>query len=128
MAKNLNGVLSGTLSQMAVPAGANLKNPTIKIYDPLTQNVISSSYNVSSITQKISQSIASSLPVNPDYTIYFEMGTTDDLDDFANRLDFNRALFRQLGIDPKAGEPLKSYKKKIIFVFTKPIGTFDAVI
>ena len=103
MAKNLNGVLDGTLSQIAVPAGPNLKNPTIKIYDQLTQNAISSSYNVSSITQKISQTIAQSIPVNPDYTIYFEMGTTDDLDDFANRLDFNRALYKQLGLEPKAG-------------------------
>ncbi len=56
------------------------------------------------------------------------MGSTDDLSDFANRVNFNRALFKQIGIDVNASLPLTSYKKKFIFVFTKPLGTFSAII
>lgn len=56
------------------------------------------------------------------------MGTTDDLSDFANRLSFNQALFKKIGIDVNPTLPLTSYKKKMIFIFTKPIGTFDTMI
>lgn len=56
------------------------------------------------------------------------MGTTDDLGEFADRLNFNRALFKQIGIDFIPGSPLTAYKKKIIFLFTKPLGTFNAII
>ena len=56
------------------------------------------------------------------------MGTSDDLNTLAQRLSFNLALLKKLGLYRQPGVPIKNYKKKIIFLFTKPIGTFDSII
>lgn len=66
-------------------------------------------------------------PQNKDYTIYFEMGTSDDLDKFAQKLDLNLALLKKLGLYSQPGSILTKYKKKILFFFTKPIATFNSL-
>lgn len=122
----LKGVLDGSESPVPVPASAYLKNPKVKILDQMNVNTLTEDYEMAAISRKISGAIGLAMPQNKDLTIYYEMGTTDDLADFANRLGFNGALLRKLGLARQGGPLLTAYRKKFIFVFTKPIGTFSA--
>jgi hypothetical protein len=121
----LQGVLAGTDSQVPVPAGNNLKQPRISLFDQLNVQDITDSYDSTTLSRRISGAIGLAMSQNKDYTIYFEMGTSDDVADFANRVNFNGALLKKLGLYRQAGVPLAAFQKKIIFLFTKPIGTFD---
>ena len=56
------------------------------------------------------------------------MDTTDNLADLSRRMSFNAGFLKKLGIQSPKGSPYNKYQKKIIFLFTKPLGTFDAVI
>ena len=67
----LNGVLSGTESQVPVPAGSNLKNPNITYFDQANVQPVTTNYNMGDITRRISGSILLAMPQNKDYTIYF---------------------------------------------------------
>lgn len=56
------------------------------------------------------------------------MGTTDDLATFSDRVGFNKGLLKKLGIQTPTKAPFNKYQKKIIFLFTKPIATFNVQI
>ena len=71
MSKYLKGVLEGTESQVPVPAGSNLKNPTIQIFDNPNVNALTLNYTMGNISRAISRSIGLAIPQNKDYTIYF---------------------------------------------------------
>lgn len=59
--------------------------------------------------------------------IYFDLATTDDLPSLARFLSFSKATLKKLGIS-RTSASLTSFKKKIIFIYTKPIATFNIVI
>jgi hypothetical protein len=84
--------------------------------------------NIGNISELVSKSIIEAQTWLNDYTVFFEMGTTDNLADFADRLNFNGALLKKLGLVRKPNSLLTSINKKILLFFSKPIGTFEVVI
>lgn len=56
------------------------------------------------------------------------MATSDDLPSLANYMGFSRAFLKKLGLNRLSASTLTSFKKKIIFIFTKPLGTFSVQI
>lgn len=56
------------------------------------------------------------------------MATSDDLPALANYMGFSRAFLKKLGLNRLSASTLTSFKKKIIFIFTKPLGTFSVQI
>jgi hypothetical protein len=56
------------------------------------------------------------------------MGTSDDMADFAIRLGFNGNIQKKLGISRNPNTPLNSFTKKFIFLFTRPLGTFEVAL
>lgn len=128
MSRYLKGALDSSGQQVIVPddGRAKLKNPRISVYDQLNVDTFTENYDVKSISKAVSDAIGLGAPQNKDYTIYFEMATTDEMADLATRLSFSRALLRRLGIGE--GSSITDFTKRIFFIFTKPIATFEAVI
>lgn len=124
----LNGILQGNNLPADVPIPSTFKNPRIKIIDRLNVNTITVPYDTDSINRALSGAISGSLNLIRDNSVFFEMGTSDDLSDFADRLNFNPNLFKKLGLYREPGAPLTSVNKRIVIFFTKPIGTFEFLI
>ena len=61
MSKYLKGAMDGTGPQVPIPAGANLKNPTIQIFDNLGVREFTSNYNMVDINRRITASILSAM-------------------------------------------------------------------
>lgn len=118
--------MQGTESQVSVPASGISKNPTITIFSKADQNYYDIS-NDGAVVSNLVSAIIGSLYNNPifDRQIIFEIGTSDDLADFAVRLGFNGNIQKRLGLYRMPGQPLTAINKKIIMFFTKPLGTFE---
>lgn len=127
--KVLDDVITGVESTpIKVGTPTNRWNENITIFDHPNARSFKTGFKIGNITEQVSKSLIEAQTWFNDYTIYFEMGTTDNLADFADRLNFNGALLKKLGLVRKPNALLTSINKKILLFFSKPIGTYEAVI